>query len=250
MPSQIGTNVLGIAAPDFITSLPDAIPQVKTFTFVTYEPSPSLAERLTALAAGDSSVLERAGHIRFDTEDVIPYWESVLAAAWASIDFDVFASEACRHDPEASRDTIFKLDADALRRGELRKEAAKLEGDRVIALDSRCTLIDGVEAHLPLMDFRMVPRAGDLGNVVAAVRAVGQRYGVVLKSGRSYHYYGFEPLSKSDWLNFCSRCLLLSPLTDSRYIAHRMLAGAAALRLTASVSKPYTPDVRAIVEPH
>ncbi len=39
-------------------------------------------------------------------------------------------------------------------------------------------------------------------------------------------------LSRQEWIRFMIACLLLEPLADIRYIAHRMLVGKPSLRLT------------------
>jgi len=247
MSSAIGTIQVGAPAQAFVRVLPTVMPQVRTFTFVVYQPSPSLAVRLESVATPETShVLARARRIRAETDRIVPYWESVLAAAWTSLDFTTFATQAVRHDEDSVRDRFLSVTADDLRDGSIEHEIGLLPDDHVIALDSRCTLVDDTDAHLPLMDFRMLPHGTNVTNIITAVRAVGQVSGAILRSGQSYHYYGFEPLTTQQWLRFCARCLLLSPLTDSRYIAHRILAGAAALRITQSVQKPYTPWVEAL----
>lgn len=238
----------GMPAPEFVQLLPDAAPQVAEFTFVVYPPSLPLTERLAAIASeGGADVMSEALEIQRQSDGVVPYWESVLAAAWASRHFDRFALEATRHDPDAARDVYTTLRADELADGALQRLVDRVPDEHVLALDSRCTLRDGTRAHLPLMDFRMLPRSADVAHVVAAVRAVGQRRGAVLHSGRSYHFYGVDPLSQEQWQQFCARCLLLSPLTDARYIAHRLLAGAAALRITSAPRKPNIPYVEALL---
>ncbi len=95
--------------------------------------------------------------------------------------------------------------------------------------------------HIPMMDFRCEPSSRNLKLVVEAMRRVGQQDGVVLESGRSYHYYGFNLLDEAGWLDFMYRNLLLTPFVDARYIGHRLLAGIARLRITASRGKPTVP---------
>lgn len=98
-------------------------------------------------------------------------------------------------------------------------------------------------SHIPMMDFRCEPSDRSLEFVVKAMRKLGQRKGIVLESGRSYHYYGFELLDEEEWRDFMHRSLLLTPFVDPRYIGHRLLAGTARLRITASRGKPAVPRV-------
>lgn len=101
---------------------------------------------------------------------------------------------------------------------------------------------NGVEVkHIPMMDFRCEPSDRNLQLVVSSMRKLGQNRGVILESGRSYHYYGFELLDDIAWRCIMHRALLLTPFVDPRYIGHRLLAGTARLRVTASRGKPTVP---------
>jgi hypothetical protein len=106
-----------------------------------------------------------------------------------------------------------------------------------------CRSEDGRVRHIPMMDFRCEPSEASLRLVSSSMRRLGQSRGVVLESGRSYHFYGFELMTESEWLEFMYRSLLLTPFTDPRYIGHRLLGGTARLRVTSSQGKPVTPNV-------
>lgn len=238
---------IGSTALEFVRLLPSVAPRVARFNFAVYEPTAPLAERLSTTVVDQSAVLERAAAIQRTTGETVPYWEAVIAASWAENQFEVFANEALRHDSTRDGERTFQLTAEDLAGGTLDGESKSLEVGQVMALDSRCTFVDGTPAHLPLMDFRLLPKAGDLPNVQLALRAIGEMRGAILHSGRSYHYYGFEPVSAGEWLAFSARCLMLAPLTDSRYIAHRLLAGGGTLRLTCTKWKPQSPCVAALL---
>lgn len=235
---------VGMPALDLVQRLPDLAPRVAKMTFVIYKPTPSLGDRLGADSPGfNAAIAEKAAEIRAASGNVVPYREAVLSAAWATSDFEAFAREATRHDAEASRDTYIHRTVDAVRAGALHNDVAALQNGDVLGLDSRCELDDGSMAHFPLMDFRMLPGISDAAHIGSAMHAVGQRSGAIVGSGRSFHFYGFEPVSQDAWIKFCARCLLLSPLTDARFIGHRLISGAAALRLTSSSVKPHIPRV-------
>ncbi len=102
---------------------------------------------------------------------------------------------------------------------------------------------DQAVRHIPMMDFRLTPSDRSLALVTNAMRMLGQADGVILESGQSYHYYGFHLLEEAEWLDFMYRSLLLTPFSDPRYIGHRLLAGTARLRVTATAGKPHVPCV-------
>jgi hypothetical protein len=238
---------VGVKASTFVQGLPDLVDEVQAFTFVVYSPRPSLAERLKPVSSElTEEVFRNADSLRDLTNQALPYWESIIAAAWTSERFEAFVNEATKHDASERGERLIHVPAGEVRAGRLDDEIAALDTTEVIGLDSRCALADGSAAHLPLMDFRIVPRDGDTEKLWYALEAIGERRGAILKSGRSYHYYGFRVLPHDKWEAFCAKCLLLSPLTDSRYVAHRLLAGAAALRLSNTAIKPEIPYVVSI----
>ena len=70
------------------------------------------------------------------------------------------------------------------------------------------------------------------------LQQIGQDRGVVLRSGKSYHYIGFDLLDEAGVLDFISRSLLLLPLVDGRYLGHRLLEAELALRVSGCERKP------------
>jgi len=118
-----------------------------------------------------------------------------------------------------------------------------LKSNVVLAVCSRCHLADGSIVHIPMLDFRCKQSPVNQQKVESSLRAVGQRRGYVLESGLSYHYYGHDLMGERSWIQFMGKCLLLSPLVDSRYIAHRLIDGACALRVNTSGRHPKHPTV-------
>lgn len=110
-----------------------------------------------------------------------------------------------------------------------------------------------VKSHLPMMDFCCSKTGINLQRVKEGIGTVlespwvGPEKGAILDSGRSYHYYGAFLLTTSEWLKFLARCLLLTGLTDPRYIGHSLLQGYRTLRLTANALRPKIPEVVEIV---
>ncbi|MDP3335063.1 MAG: hypothetical protein Q8Q40_02670 [Methylococcaceae bacterium] len=89
------------------------------------------------------------------------------------------------------------------------------------------------EAHIPMVDFA----TKDIQQKEIFYWAYEQ-LGITLKlfdSGRALHGYGMEPVSRDKWIRFMGLLLLANipnhqPLTDTRWIGHRLLAGYSALR--------------------
>ena len=118
------------------------------------------------------------------------------------------------------------------------------DNDELLAICSRCMRADGSVGHLPMLDFRAeastepATAARTLELITKALIEIGAPDGVVANSGNSYHYYGFDSVTEVEWREFMLNCLLLEPVVDVRYIAHRLLSGGAALRITSSSEMP------------
>ena len=122
--------------------------------------------------------------------------------------------------------------------------------NEVWALCSTIKQADEYEVGLPLLDFRAEaqPMGSDteartLAALSAALKVIKAPSGALLNSGGSYHYYGLDPLAIAEWRSFMHRSLLLEPLVDVRYIAHRLESGRATLRIGSSPLKPQQPHV-------
>jgi hypothetical protein len=240
---------VGASAPEFVASLAAVHDSVRALRFKVYSPTPVLEERLSA--SGDDSmrgILAEAAKLRGMTgRTLFPYWESVLVAAAATEKSGLFMREAAKHDPRAEAAKRYEIPATEVASGGLDELVARLRPQEVVALCSTCATADGSVRHIPMMDFRLMPGAGSVEVVREMLEAVGQTGGVILGSGRSYHFYGLDLLERDDWLKFLARSLLLAPLTDARYIAHRILEGEGALRVTANEAKPRMPVVEYVL---
>lgn len=227
MHKQCKTATLGRNAVDLVGTFPAKFPNISCFYFKSYAPEPSVEQRLDLkqvatlaglstrqLLAHDSNVAELVEQMLTDIDvDESTGWTEVRAGDLAS--------------------KLPQLQTECDGRGE------------VLALYSHCRDLRGCELHIPMMDFRI--KSGDdygqLNLMKKALNKIGQSDGVLLDSGNSYHYYGFQLLNESHWRWFMAACLLLEPLVDVRYISHRMLAGKAALRLTTARLKPKAPEI-------
>ncbi len=87
-----------------------------------------------------------------------------------------------------------------------------------LALCSVCKDTSSNTLHIPMMDFRIESGKddGQPNLLKEALKKLGQTNGVLLDSGKSYHYYGFQLLAEHEWRRFMAISLLLEPLVDVR----------------------------------
>lgn len=179
------------------------------------------------------------------------YWQSVLTVCWRSESCEGSLLQAIRHAAEhrvaAGTIRTYRVPRERVIASTFERYVASLQPDEVLAVLSEVKLADGTWAHLPMADFACRDTEADLRKVLTAIRALGHNSGVVVRSGESFHFYGFQILSEAEWLASLGRFLLLAPIIDVRYIAHRIIDRVCTLRVCAGGGKPSEPIVAAVL---
>jgi hypothetical protein len=244
---------IGMEARDLVLALPRLFNRkVRALTFITYRPSPGIEQRIEQKIPPKkrqklNQLLLRARKSLRVAEPQFRYWKSsILTGTWMTLDFAGFIDDGLKHFPPR-RGPKIRIPVDVGMRSKL--ALIKAEADRqdhVVAICSRSSCLNGLPVHIPMMDFKCKPNRKNLALVLEALYQIGEKRGVILKSGDSFHYFGLDLLTHSKWVRFLAGCALVAPLTDSRYIAHRLADGVAVLRITKSTQKQETPHVVAI----
>lgn len=172
------------------------------------------------------------------------FWEFVLADAVAT-DFETqqgLMSAALRHNSgDSTRVRMGREEfVDRLTRNEYENLPPR-------ALVSFCSSVyvaghDAQPMHLPLLDLGVAPGADGEKAAIAALQALGLR-GLLFESGRSYHFYGEDPVSSPDLTVILARAQLLAPIIDSRWVSHQLIDGRCGLRISTDSEKTPTPPV-------
>lgn len=214
----------------FIRQLSVLFTSVRKFHFIVYSPGPDVQNRIHK-GTSDSIYF---GETKWAFE------RSLIDGVASGTNIDRVAMKLLQHDNEAERKNIESVDSDDLSNW-FEKKRDSLKNDQAIGLVSTCETFNGEIAHLPLMDFSCNISDSNLEFITQSIHAIGVKRFVVATSGRSYHVYGRGLFNKTEWVEFMGKCLLLSPFTDTRYVAHRLISGRGILRITASRSKPVVP---------
>lgn len=168
------------------------------------------------------------------------FWEFVLA-------------EAVTTDPEARGallDAALRHNSDEAIRVRLAREEfiEQLSSGAYENLPPRdlVSLYSGVEVagepqskHLPLLDLGVKTGPDGEASAIAAIRALKLR-GLLFTSGRSYHFYGSDPVTPPELTAILGRAQLLSPIIDARWVSHQLIDGRCGLRISTDSEK--TPD--------
>ena len=135
----------------------------------------------------------------------------------------------------------------------LYEEIGYLEKEHVLSVLSKVVLKQNKVVQIPMMDFTSKrfykePVGHDqcLRDIKRFFEEAGYGNGVILDSGRSFHYYGNYLMSEKEWRNFLGDCLL-SGVVNPRYIGHCEKDGYSGLRLSLSSLRPVMPRVVSVL---
>ncbi|HIF9199174.1 TPA: hypothetical protein ACX6QC_000571 [Photobacterium damselae] len=105
------------------------------------------------------------------------------------------------------------------------------ETDKNIALNSRVVLSNGSEKHIPMLDFKIPSSKNNLSTVQDVVNVLGLN-GMILDSGKSFHFIGYDLINENELIDLLSRFILLHPVSDKSWAAHQIIERSASLRIS------------------
>jgi hypothetical protein len=132
---------------------------------------------------------------------------------------------------------------------QIQKLFPTIEDSNVLALLSSVRTVSGEVAHLPLLDFHLPATPFNEKVALEALQALGIGPGYLLASGKSYHFIGSRLIEFSAFPRFLARALLLSPVIDRSWIAHQIIEGRSAVRISPKPGRHDAPRVVATYEP-
>ena len=235
------SSLVGQPITRAIVDLVKENPLIERVAFVAYRPAPGLDARLTRSVDPNIEIRNEAAQLR--EQYGIPFWDSILAISMKRGQIpERYVDLAILHDRAPDEHCVHTLSKD-LSQEWIEATAAGIPNGFALAFSSHVALRDGTEAHIPMMDFRCNPSPQNSLIVKKALTAMGEHSGVLINSGRSYHFYGLRLLSQQEWVRFLAMGILFSPVVDVRYIAHRLADGACRLRVSLGPDKPTLPHV-------
>ena len=217
-------------ALNLLEELAGDLPAGAAMSFATVDFAP-LIEARGRLAPAEDVAVATGLHLRETLR--LPFWEGVLLAASTGecTAGGGLLDAAAFHQAIGSRRTWLPVREVEVARLDVMCAEAQ-QGGRMLAVTSAVRLPDGAIQHLPMMDFHLAyssPATALLTKLVA-------RWGVpgaLLRSGKSYHFYGRTLFDETALTRFLGRALLYTPIVDRAWIAHQLLEQSCALRISA-----------------
>jgi hypothetical protein len=178
-------------------------------------------------------LIERARTIRLD--EGIPFWHALFLEGEKlpeGVPRSIVESALYHQNIDMRSERRLTVHAEIL--ADIQAVIEECPPDEMVVLMSRVTTTRGETRHIPMLDFSSKSNIpGAEASVRSAVRALDQD-GLLVSSGRSYHFFGDVLLAENDFRDFLARALLLAPITDDRWIAHQLISGFSCLRVSDS----------------
>jgi hypothetical protein len=218
---------------DLIYIIDNYFPEIIQYHFIVFKPSPGIEQRMGLRRSSSFTLWFGKKKWEFEKELILKAQEEGPK--------DRVVEKLLSHNDREEKKLI------PVHKGKVREwletKIKDLDDTEVIGFSSKCIVGDGKVMHLPMMDFSCAPSPSNYEFIRLALKKLGEKKGVILASGKSFHYYGMDLQTPEEWQRFMHRCLLLSPFTDIRYISHRLISGYCILRITANLVKQTVPEV-------
>ena len=205
---------------------------------------PTLLQQRLSLTTDEQAILSKAAALRSASK--LPFWEALMLSCFGEQrDFTRLLREATFH--QSHKKELVRVSRDQVLAGRLDELANTHIPDSHVSISSKLEMADEGHMHLPLMDFHCPESLENDRLLFEVCKDIFRGTALVLSSGESYHAIGLDVLDENTFREFLTRALLFAPIVDARYVAHQMLEGECALRLSSSRSKPNRPRLKFVV---
>lgn len=145
--------------------------------------------------------------------------------------------------------SVFQLTGDKASSGNLERHVGKLPPSYALGIRSHID-VQGRRFHIPMMDFYQGFRLeeGDgQKRMETAVRRDLRMPGILVDSGKSAHFYGFNLLTEEQWSKFMDDIQRFS-FVDTGFVNIQRESGSTILRITPAWNKVYQPCFYKVLE--
>jgi hypothetical protein len=236
-------NLVGLSAPRFLGILFSSL-HIGEIRLAKCSPLPLLQARFN-LTSTERAVYEKALELRRRTG--LSFWDAVLLELPLFPDAVRLLDAAMMHVSLHGEEKV--LSWSEISSGGLERACAEFprEGEASLTLLSEVVCGDGSMGHLPMLDFHAFKSPANQLLVEAAAIRLFPDGSILLDSGESYHAYGTRIVSQEDFRRFLGNAMLLAPIVDRPYVAHQLIEGRCALRITQGAGKSQVPTVVAVL---
>ena len=233
-------SVLGWHVARAIAEVVQSSDDIELVEFVRVPAFGSAVQDRVSLTPAVAAVLRRALELRERTG--LPFWDSAMVSSFGVGPMIAPLVAASVHH-NARPPTLARLSRTNCTQENIRALGSRCPAGQCVGLVSAVTVDDGTIRHLPMLDFHLPSGSENQATAVASLNAVRAGRGLLVESGKSYHFLGIDTVSSEELWAFLARALLLGPLVDRAWIAHQLLEGRCALRVSSRVGQANMPKV-------
>jgi hypothetical protein len=213
---------MNISATDILYEILEST-SVEEMSLFSYQSSRSVQSKVDMHIKDTAALFDQA--IEMKSSCGMPFWDSLMATTFAITDFDekVF-TEALVH---SENDFYTKLDRDTIHSFVPQLNSLDIN----LAVASTVKMRNNMEMNICMIDFH-IPFSSKGTYLVKRLLETLHQPGYLLCSGKSYHFYGKNLMSKNEYTDFLTKLILLSPIVDKNWIVHQLLRKRSFLRVT------------------
>jgi hypothetical protein len=199
---------------------------VSEYELAVFNVSPLLDERVK-FASQVKKMRDEA--ICLKRNEGVPFWDGFLLRIAHSGNYSEQVLASAMLHQSANR--VYRLSVQSLLSGDV--PDVQLCSGEILTLSSKCVNRSGALLHLPMLDYHL-PFGANRTRLIMKVTETLEQTGLIVRSGKSFHFYGNSLLDEAGWRIFMGKALLLSPIVDRNWIAHQLIQGFCALRISSS----------------
>lgn len=235
---------VGATAARALSIVLSRLQEVREVRLAECRPLPPLQSRFDFTPA-ERTVFERALGLRSRTG--LSFWDAALLELPAMPDAVRLLDAAMVHVSFRGHERALSWSSAIAGGLERACEEFPAASGASLTLLSEVLCRDGLVRHLPMVDFHAFSSAPNRRIVEAVAERLFPEGSILLESGESYHAYGTQLMSESEFHRFLGNAMLFVPIVDRAYVAHQWIEGRCALRLTQGGGKSRVPTVVAVL---
>jgi hypothetical protein len=232
-------SILGFDAMRAVQELVRSIPAISAVRVFKYQPPPAAQLRIERNDV-ENRLFEKALRLRENYQ--LPFWDSLLLSCF-SCDQVPYSILNAAQLHVSHRSSEMEVQRSNVLDGALHRLAADLERDSSLAIVSEACTINGMNEHIPLLDFHIPHSETNQNIVITILNSLLPSGFILLRSGRSYHAWGTKTITSKDYTVFLARAMLYSPIIDRAYLAHQLIENRSALRISEGYPDKPIPSV-------
>jgi hypothetical protein len=243
MKLKLANCELGMATSEIVEGIFRENEMLEAACYFEYQHPPLLQDRVK-LTKDEELILDQAVALRASSR--LPFWEALMLSCFDEpLEYSRLLEEAAYHQP--TQDTYRNISRKDVLEGALSLMVKSMPLGNHLSLASKVTVAGDGDRQLPLLDFHCPESELNDGLVKNVCAELLPSDVLILSSGESYHVIFLTLLTDVEFRKFLVQSLLFAPVVDARYVAHQLLEGACALRLSTSHHKPSAPKLKAIL---